>query len=145
MSENLKICDDCIILYEGQICQFEVSKGEWENAILPICTRLLTFDDLLHIAKELKKIIARDYFDKLDELLNDNGEFDDKTFDSYAEEYWYYYLNENLMGDYENLVLSTGKVFYYGDLTDEEYEIIKGDDAPDSAYKALAEKYGFDM
>lgn len=145
MSENLKICDDCIILYEGQICQFEVYKGEWENAFVPICTHLLTFDDLLHIAKELKKIIARDYFDKLDELLNDDSEFDNEEFDSYAEEYWYDYVTEHLMGDYENLVLSTGKAFYYGDLTDEEYVSIVYDDAPDSVYEALAEKYGFDM
>lgn len=143
MSENLKTLDDCIILYNGEPCEFYMYIDDWENAIFPICTHLLTFDDLRDIATELKEIIACDYFDNLDELLNDDSEFDDEEFDSYAEEYWYYYLHEHLMGDYEHLVLSTGKVFYYEDLTDEELESIKGDDVPDSVYETLAEKYGF--
>lgn len=144
MSENLKKCDDCIILYNGEPCEFYLYIDDWEHAIFPICTHLLTFDDLLEIATELKDIIACDYFDKLDELLNDDSEFDDEEFDSYVEEYWYYCLYEHLMKEYESLVLSTGKVFYYEDLTDEELESIKGDDVPDSVYETLAEKYGFD-
>ena len=141
--ENVTIYqdEDSIVLYGGELCQFEVYKDEWENALIPICTHLITFDDLLSIALELKRHIDCDYFDNLNNLLNDDSEFDDMQFDSYAEEVWYHYLNDTLMPMYESLIISTCKVFYYDDLTDEERDSIKGDDIPDSVYKTLAEKY----
>lgn len=141
--ENVTIYqdEDSIVLYGGELCQFEVSKGDWENELIPICMHLITFDGLLSIALELKRHIGCDYFDNLNDLLNDDSEFDDVQFDSYAEEVWHNYLNDTLMPIYESLIISTCKVFYYDDLTDEERESIKGDDVPDSVYKALAEKY----
>lgn len=141
--ENVTIYqdEDSIVLYGGEPCQFEVYKNDWENELVPICMHLITFDDLLSIALELKRHIDYDYFDNLNDLLNDDSEFDDVQFDSYAEEVWYHYLNDTLMPMYESLIISTCKVFYYDDLTDEERDSIKGDDVPDSVYKALAEKY----
>ena len=150
--ENVTIYqdEDSIVLYGGELCQFEICKNDWENELIPICMHLITFDDLLSIALELKRHIDCDYFDNLNDLLfakvkneivNDDSEFDDMQFDSYAEEIWYHYLNDTLMPIYESLIISTCKVFYYDDLTDDERESIKGDDVPDSVYKALAEKY----
>ena len=105
-----------ITLRDNKDKKFTLDQNDWEGAPDPICMSLITQESWRKVADELEKSLNESYSPDLDE-----DELDDI--------FW---------TEYERLVLTHCKCFYYEDMSDEEYDVYKS--ADDSEKCAIFEK-----
>ena len=112
----MKINNITITLRDNKDKKFTLDQNDWEGAPDPICMSLITQESWEKVADELEKSLNDYYSSDLDE-----DELDDI--------FW---------SEYERLVLTHCKCFYYEDMSDEEYDAYKS--ADDSEKCAIFEK-----
>ena len=112
----MKINNITITLRDNKDKKFTLDQNDWEGAPDPICMSLITQQSWEKVADELEKSLNDYYSSDLDE-----DELDDI--------FW---------SEYERLVLTHCKCFYYEDMSDEEYDAYKS--ADDSEKCAIFEK-----
>lgn len=89
-----------ITIQAGNGISFTISQDDWESAPCPICMQLVDDESFSKVADTLKRTIEENcigclYFDEVEDFI------------------W---------REYENIVISTCRVFYYEDMTGEEYD-----------------------
>ena len=112
----MKVNNITITLRDNKDKKFTLDQNDWEGALDPICMSLITQESWRKVADELEKSLNESFSLDLDE-----DELDDI--------FW---------SEYERLVLTHCKCFYYEDMSDEEYDAYKS--ADDSEKCAIFEK-----
>lgn len=84
--------------------KFTIQQNDWEGAPCPICMQLVDYNSWREVATILELCVNDCYGSDLD---------DDE-------------LDDLIWREYERIVLEECRVFYYEDMTDEEYNIFDG-------------------
>ena len=112
----MKIDNITITLADNKDKKFTLEQNDWECVPDPICMSLITEESWRKVADELENSMNDVYYTDIDEDL----------------------LDEVFWSEYERLVLKHCKCFYYGDMTDDEYDAYKSADDADKC--AILEK-----
>lgn len=81
--------------------KFTIQQNDWEGAPCPICMQLVDYDSWYKVAEQLETCVNDCY----------SSEWDEDELDDF------------IWQEYERIVLEECHVFYYEDMTDEEYNI----------------------
>lgn len=97
--------------------KFQISQNDWECAPDPICTQLVDDESFKKVAKRIENEI-------------NGSSWQGISFDNFLDTVW---------SEYENAIIQLCRVFYYEDMTDEEFDIYRNAESEEEK-DAAAEK-----